>query len=133
MVLFKGCLTRIRHLMATMTWCRGATQPHGLASFAACRLICWCDAKPEQMIHVDERKLTAAQVKARDTTTSCDRGLGESAQSSKPAQVQQDQQDQQNAAEANSGKILSDAFKNIAQGRKHRQCGRSWWRQRWAF
>jgi hypothetical protein len=76
--------------------------------------------KPEQMIHVDERKLTEAQVKARDMddilVTEDEAGRRQQAQS----QSQQEQQDQQNKImEANLRKILSDAFKNIAQGQKN--------------
>jgi hypothetical protein len=76
--------------------------------------------KPEQMIHVDERKLTEAQVKARDMddilVTEDEAGRRQQAQ----VQDQKDQQDQQQKLfEANLRKILSDAFKNIAQGQKN--------------
>jgi hypothetical protein len=76
--------------------------------------------KPEQMIHVDERKLTEAQVKARDMddilVTEDEAGRRQQAQT----QSQQEQQDQQTKLmEANLRKILSDAFKNIAQGQKN--------------
>jgi hypothetical protein len=76
--------------------------------------------KPEQMIHVDERKLTEAQVKARDMddilVTEDEASRRQQAQS----QSQQEQQDQQSKLmEANLRKILSDAFKNIAQGQKN--------------
>jgi hypothetical protein len=76
--------------------------------------------KPEQMIHVDERKLTEAQVKARDMddilVTEDEAGRRQQSQ----AQANQEQQDQQSKLmEANLRKILSDAFKNIAQGQKN--------------
>jgi len=76
--------------------------------------------KPEQMIHVDERKLTEAQIKARDMddilVTEDEAGRRQQAAS----QQQQEQQDQQQKLmEANLRKILSDAFKNIAQGQKN--------------
>jgi hypothetical protein len=76
--------------------------------------------KPEQMIHVDERKLTEAQVKARDMddilVTEDEAGRRQQSQ----AQAQQEQQDQANKLmEANLRKVLSDAFKNIAQGQKN--------------
>ena len=76
--------------------------------------------KPEQMIHVDERKLTEAQVKARDMddilVTEDEAGRRQQAAS----QQQQEQQDQQQKLmEANLRKLLSDAFKNIAQGQKN--------------
>ena len=76
--------------------------------------------KPEQMIHVDERKLTEAQIKARDMddilVTEDEASRRQQAQS----QAQQEQQDQQTKLmEANLRKILSDAFKNIAQGQKN--------------
>lgn len=76
--------------------------------------------KPEQMIHVDERKLTAAQVKARDMDDILVSEDEASRRQQSAAKVQQDQQDQQNKVlEANIRKILSDAFKNIAQGQKN--------------
>jgi hypothetical protein len=76
--------------------------------------------KPEQMIHVDERKLTEAQVMARDMddilVTEDEAGRRQQA----AAKVQQGQQEQQDKLmEANLRKILSDAFKNIAQGQKN--------------
>jgi hypothetical protein len=76
--------------------------------------------KPEQMIHVDERKLVEAQIKARDMddilVTEDEAGRRQQA----AQQQQQQQQDQQNQLmEANLRKILSDSFKNIAQGQKN--------------
>ena len=76
--------------------------------------------KPEQMIHVDERKLTEAQIKARDMDDILVTEDEASRRQQSAAKVQQDQQDQQNKLlEANLRKILSDAFKNIAQGQKN--------------
>ena len=76
--------------------------------------------KPEQMIHVDERKLVEAQIKARDMddilVTEDEAGRRQQA----AQQAQQEQQDQQTKMiEANLRKILSDSFKNIAQGQKN--------------
>jgi hypothetical protein len=76
--------------------------------------------KPEQMIHVDERKLTEAQVRARDMDDILVTEDEASRRQQSQAQAQQDQQDQQKKLlEANLRKILSDAFKNIAQGQKN--------------
>jgi len=76
--------------------------------------------KPEQMIHVDERKLTEAQVKARDMD---DILVTEDEAGRRQAAAAQDQQEsqaqQQKLMEANLRKLLSDAFKNIAQGQKN--------------
>jgi phage tail tape-measure protein len=76
--------------------------------------------KPEQMIHVDERKLTEAQVKARDMddilVTEDEAGRRQQIQ---VQDQQQQQEQQQKLMEANLRKILSDAFKNIAQGQKN--------------
>jgi hypothetical protein len=76
--------------------------------------------KPEQMIHVDERKLTEAQIKARDMDDILVTEDEASRRQQAQAQSQQEMQDQQNKLmEANLRKILSDAFKNIAQGQKN--------------
>jgi hypothetical protein len=76
--------------------------------------------KPEQMIHVDERKLVEAQIKARDMDDILVTEDEASRRQQAQAQVQQTQQDQQDKLmEANLRKILSDAFKNIAQGQKN--------------
>jgi hypothetical protein len=76
--------------------------------------------KPEQMIHVDERKLTEAQIKARDMDDILVTEDEASRRQQAQTQSQQAQQDQQNKLmEANLRKILSDAFKNIAQGQKN--------------
>jgi hypothetical protein len=76
--------------------------------------------KPEQMIHVDERKLTEAQVKARDMDDILVTEDEASRRQQSAQQAQQEQQDQQSKLmEANLRKILSDAFKNIAQGQKN--------------
>lgn len=76
--------------------------------------------KPEQMIHVDERKLVEAQVKARDMDDILVTEDAASRRQQAQSQAQQQQQDQQQQLmEANLRKILSDAFKNIAQGQKN--------------
>lgn len=76
--------------------------------------------KPEQMIHVDERKLVEAQVKARDMDDILVTEDAASRRQQAQSQAQQEQQDQQTKLmEANLRKILSDAFKNIAQGQKN--------------
>ena len=76
--------------------------------------------KPEQMMHVDERKLTEAQVKARDMDDILVTEDEASRRQQAQVQDQQQQQDQQQKLmEANLRKILSDAFKNIAQGQKN--------------
>jgi hypothetical protein len=76
--------------------------------------------KPEQMIHVDERKLTEAQIKARDMDDILVTEDEASRRQQAQAQSQQEMQEQQNKLmEANLRKILSDAFKNIAQGQKN--------------
>lgn len=76
--------------------------------------------KPEQMIHVDERKLTEAQVRARDMDDILVTEDEASRRQQAQAQTQQEQQEQQKKLlEANLRKILSDAFKNIAQGQKN--------------
>lgn len=76
--------------------------------------------KPEQMIHVDERKLVEAQIKARDMDDILVTEDEASRRQQAAAQSQQQQQEQQTQLmEANLRKILSDAFKNIAQGQKN--------------
>ena len=76
--------------------------------------------KPEQMVHVDERKLTEAQIKARDMDDILVTEDEASRRQQSAAKVQEEQQAQQNKLmEANLRKILSDAFKNIAQGQKN--------------
>ena len=76
--------------------------------------------KPEQMIHVDERKLTEAQVRARDMDDILVTEDEASRRQQAQQQGQQEQMDQQKKMmEAELRKILSDAFKNIAQGQKN--------------
>ena len=76
--------------------------------------------KPEQMIHVDERKLTEAQVRARDMDDILVTEDEASRRQQSAQQAQQEQQEQQKKLmEAELRKVLSDAFKNIAQGQKN--------------
>lgn len=76
--------------------------------------------KPEEMLHVDERKLAKARFEARD--------MGdllvsdeEATRRKKAQQAQQDAQAQQTQemAEATVRKLLSDAFKNVALAAKN--------------
>jgi hypothetical protein len=76
--------------------------------------------RPEEMVHVDERKLVEARFKVRD--------LGDLLVSEEEAARRQkaqgdaqaaQQKQAEELAEANVRKLLSDAFKNIAQGNKN--------------
>jgi hypothetical protein len=75
---------------------------------------------PEDRVHVDERKLVRARFDSRDlsdmlvTEAEAERRQGAAAQ-----QQAQMAEQQQHLAEANVRKLLSDAFKNIAQGQKN--------------
>ena len=75
---------------------------------------------PEQMIHVDERKLVKSRLAARDMT---DMLVTESEakrrQAAKDKQMQEQAELAKALSEANERKLLSDAFKNIAQGEKN--------------
>jgi len=75
---------------------------------------------PEQMIHVDERKLVKSRLAARDMT---DMLVTESEakrrQTAKDKQMQEQAELAKALSEANERKLLSDAFKNIAQGEKN--------------
>ena len=76
--------------------------------------------KPEEMLHIDERKLVEARVRARDmedilvTPDEADRRQQAQDQQS---QAQADQQ--QRIAEATIRKTLADAFKGVTQGQKN--------------
>ena len=76
--------------------------------------------KPEEMMHVDERKLVEARVRARDmedilvTQDEADRR-----QQAQDQQSQQQADQQQRIAEATIRKTLADAFKGITQGQKN--------------
>lgn len=76
--------------------------------------------KPEEAVHVDMRKMTLARFKARD--------LGDLLVSEDEADRRQAAMDKSNSdqaqqqselTEANIRKLLSDAFKNVAQGQKN--------------
>ena len=76
--------------------------------------------KPEQMVHVDERKLTEMQVRARDMDdilVSPDEAARRQQQQDQQTSQQQDAQ--QRTIEANIRKVLADAFKAITQGQKN--------------
>ena len=76
--------------------------------------------KPEEMIHIDERKLVMARIKARDMEdilVSEEEAQRRQQQQDDQAQKQQDMQTQQ--AEATIRKLLSDAFKNISAAQKN--------------
>lgn len=76
--------------------------------------------KPEQMVHVDERKLTEAQVRARDMDdilVSPDEAARRQQQQDQQTQQQQDTQNRM--MEATIRKTLADAFKGITQGQKN--------------
>lgn len=76
--------------------------------------------KPEEMLHVDERKLVEARVKARDMEdilVSPDEAQRRQQQQDKQSQAQQDIQ--QRTAEATIRKLLADAFKGVTQGQKN--------------
>lgn len=75
--------------------------------------------QPEEKMHVDMRKLIEARFATRDLTDllkpQVDVDRDQAAASAKAAQ---DQQSAQALQEANTRKLLADAFKNIAQGNK---------------
>jgi hypothetical protein len=76
--------------------------------------------RPEEMIHVDERKLVEARFNVRDLgnlLVPVDEAKRRQAASSQRAQQAEEQQKEMAAAEVR--KTLSDAFKNIAQGQKN--------------
>jgi hypothetical protein len=76
--------------------------------------------RPEEMQHIDERKLIEARIKVRDLG---DLLLPVSEVARRQAAAAQDQQKQQQmqqeAMEAEIRKTFSEAFKNIAQGQKN--------------
>ena len=76
--------------------------------------------KPEEMIHVDERKLVEARFKVRDMG---DLLVSEDEANRRKQAAEQSQaamqQKQEQLAEANIRKLLSDSFKNISQGQKN--------------
>jgi hypothetical protein len=75
---------------------------------------------PQEWLHVDERKFAKQRFLVRDMGDLL--VSDEEAERRKVAQqqsAQQQQQQQQELAEANIRKLLSDAFKNIAQGQKN--------------
>lgn len=75
---------------------------------------------PEEKLHVDERKLVEARFAVRDLTNLLlpmdDVMRRQAAQAEKQKQMEAQQQE---LMEANVRKLLSDAFKNIAQGQKN--------------
>jgi len=76
--------------------------------------------KPEEMVHVDERKLVEARFNVRDLgnlLVPIDEAKRRQAASAQRAQQVEEQQKEMAAAEVR--KLLSDAFKNIAQGQKN--------------
>lgn len=76
--------------------------------------------KPEEMTHVDERKLVEARVRARDMDdilVSPDEAARRQQQQDQQSQAHQDIQ--QRTAEATIRKLLADAFKGITQGQKN--------------
>lgn len=76
--------------------------------------------RPEEMMHVDERKLVEARFATRDLLNilvPADEAKARQTQAQQAAQAAQAQQQQ--LAEAEVRKLLSDAFKNIAQGQKN--------------
>lgn len=75
---------------------------------------------PNEMVHVDERKLVEARLKVRDLNDVLvpeDEAKRRQAQQAQDAQEQKEQAQQM--VEANVRKLLSDAFKNITQGQKN--------------
>lgn len=75
---------------------------------------------PEEKVHVDERKLVEARFASRDMTgflVPPDEAKARKTQMEQATQAQM--QSQQELAEAQVRKLLSDAFKNIAQGQKN--------------
>ena len=76
--------------------------------------------RPEEMAHVDERKLVEARFAVRDLTgllVPADEAKARQAQTQQAAVKMQEQQQQ--LAEAEVRKLLSDSFKNISQGQKN--------------
>ena len=76
--------------------------------------------KPEEMMHIDERKLVSIRLKSRDMNdvlVTENVAAQRKQQQDQAAQQQQAQQDKM--LEANIRKLLSDAFKNIAQAQKN--------------
>ena len=75
---------------------------------------------PEERMHVDERKLVEARFAVRDLSNLLLPMDDVMRKQAAQAQSQQEQQAmQKELAEANVRKLLSDAFKNIAQGQKN--------------
>jgi hypothetical protein len=76
--------------------------------------------KPEEMVYVDQRKMVEARFAVRDLQgmllSEADAARNKAAGDAAAAAQQKQQQD---LAEANVRKLLSDAFKNIAQGNKN--------------
>ena len=76
--------------------------------------------KPEEMLHIDERKLTEARVKARDMDDILvTKDEAARRQQQQDQQAQQEQAQQQQLAEANIRKLMADAFKGVTQGQKN--------------
>jgi hypothetical protein len=76
--------------------------------------------KPEEMVHVDERKLVLARLKARDMDDILvTEAQARQRQQAQDQQAQQAQQMQERELEATVRKLLSDAYKNITQGQKN--------------
>ena len=76
--------------------------------------------KPEEMIHVDERKLVSIRLKARDMNdVLVTEAVAEQRKQAQDQAAQAQQQQQDKMAEATVRKLLSDAFKNIAQAQKN--------------
>jgi hypothetical protein len=75
---------------------------------------------PEERMHVDERKLVEARFAVRDLTNLLlpmdDVMRRQAAQSQRQKEMEEQQRE---LSEANVRKLLSDAFKNIAQGQKN--------------
>ena len=75
---------------------------------------------PSEMMHVDERKLLIARIKARDLEDLLLPQSEVDRRQAAQAQTQSEQeQTQKELMEANIRKLLSDAYKNIAQGQKN--------------
>jgi len=75
---------------------------------------------PEEKLHVDGRKLLAVRLKSRDMEdimVSESEAARRQAQQDQQTEKQQDQQDR--AVEANTRKVLTDAYKNLAAGQKN--------------
>lgn len=76
--------------------------------------------KPEEMIHIDERKLVAARIKARDMDDILVPEDEAARRITANQQAQSQQQDQQNRMiEATIRKTAADAFKDIAGAQKN--------------